>query len=304
MHQRNLKSSLKIESLQKSFPTGFWRQKREVIKDISFSVPVGGATGFVGSNGSGKTTTLKLMLGFLKPDSGSIQIFGASLNSRIKSQIGYLPERPFYYEHLTAREFLKFHWDLGGGGEGFADRCRDCFATVHLSHAADQRLRSFSKGMLQRVGMAQALIRNPRLLVLDEPMSGLDPDGRSLMKSIIQKEKEKGTTVFFSSHLLGDMEELCENIVIINRGKILFSGNLQDLVSRTELEYEIHWTESGSEKVCSENIMEPRLQSRIDEIRAQRGLICRLMPSHLGLEQAFSRLIQEQSENPHVSRER
>ncbi|MEI7701743.1 MAG: ATP-binding cassette domain-containing protein, partial [Planctomycetia bacterium] len=162
---------------------------------------------------------------------------------------------------------------------------------------------SFSKGMLQRVGMAQALLRNPRLLVLDEPMSGLDPDGRSLMKSIIQREKEKGTSVFFSSHLLGDMEELCEDIVIINRGKILFSGNLQQLVSRTELEFQIQWRESSSEKIYSENVKEPLLQFRIDEIRAQSGQIFRLAPSHMGLEQAFSRLVQQQRDNPQILKE-
>ncbi|MEI7973788.1 MAG: ABC transporter ATP-binding protein, partial [Bdellovibrio sp.] len=157
MFKKDSQNSIQVQSLQKSFRTGFWRQKREVIKDVSFTVSTGCATGFVGSNGSGKTTSLKLILGFLKPDSGNVQIFGSPLTTRIKSQIGYLPERPFYYEHLTAGEFLKFHWDLGGGGEGFPVRSRDCLESVHLSHAADQRLRSFSKGMQQRVGMAHAL---------------------------------------------------------------------------------------------------------------------------------------------------
>lgn len=219
---------LKVEKLNKIFSGQLFEKKQHVLKDLSFEVHGQKVTGFIGVNGAGKTTSLKCALGFIKPNSGKISFFGkGELDSQAKAKIGYLPERPYYYDFLTASQFLKFHWDLTGGGQEFKDRAVQILEKVNLSSVYDKHLRSFSKGMLQRIGLAQALLRSPEFLILDEPMSGLDPDGRVIIKDIILEQKKLGTTIFFSSHLLGDMDELCDNLVVINKGELIYQGDLK-----------------------------------------------------------------------------
>ena len=221
--------SLSINGLTKSFATNFFQKPRQVLHSVSFKVKSQKTTGFIGVNGAGKTTTLKCVLGFIRPVTGTIGFFdGLPLSAHVKQRIGYLPERPYYYEFLTASEFLKFHWDISGGGEGFEESAQSVLTRVGLMNVWDRSLRSFSKGMLQRAGMAQALIRKPEFLILDEPMSGLDPDGRILIKEIIRHEKARGTSIFFSSHLLNDMDELCDELVVIDQGKMIYEGSLGD----------------------------------------------------------------------------
>jgi ABC-2 type transport system ATP-binding protein len=216
---------LEVRNLKKSFSSELFRPRRQVLKDVHFSLPKSSTTGFIGVNGSGKTTSLKCILGFIFPDEGEILFNeGRETLAQFRNRIGYLPERPYFYDFLTADEFLRFHWDLSGGGGGFCERRRQVLERVDLSSTADKKLRQFSKGMLQRIGLAQALLRQPELLILDEPMSGLDPDGRVLVKDILLEEKKRGTTLFFSSHLLADMEELCDRLVVIDDGRILFEG--------------------------------------------------------------------------------
>ena len=219
---------LSVQGLTKSFQRHFYTPRQTVLKDLSFSVRKGKTTGFVGVNGAGKTTTLKCVLGFVQPEKGEINFFGSGmLTAELKQKIGYLPERPYYYDFLTALEFLKFHWDLSGGGPGFAQRADQVLNKVNLPHVKNKDLRSFSKGMLQRIGIAQAILKNPEFLILDEPMSGLDPDGRILIKEIISEERKNGTSIFFSSHLLGDMDELCDDLVVIDQGLLVFQGEIQ-----------------------------------------------------------------------------
>ncbi|MGZ5278463.1 MAG: ABC transporter ATP-binding protein [Pseudobdellovibrionaceae bacterium] len=234
---------LKIEGLTKTFKGQLFEKDHQVLKGLSFEVHKGRTTGFVGVNGAGKTTTLKCALGFVRPDQGKITFFGQGpLDSELKKRLGYLPERPYYYDFLTATQFLKFHWDLTGGGEGFESRAGEILAKVNLKNVTDKYLRSFSKGMLQRIGLAQALLRSPELLILDEPMSGLDPDGRMLIKEIIMEEKKKGTTLFFSSHLLGDMDELCDDLVVIDQGRLIFEGSLKDFAKDQGVEKSFYET--------------------------------------------------------------
>jgi ABC-2 type transport system ATP-binding protein len=229
--------AFKVEHLEKSFSPGAFKKSKKVLLKMSFSVLKGRTTGFIGVNGSGKTTSLKCILGFIFPEGGEVTFFGQEkLSESIRQKIGYLPERPYYYEFLTADEFLYFHWQLSGGGEGFEQRKLEVLNEVDLKNVHDKQLRSFSKGMLQRVGMAQALLRSPEILILDEPMSGLDPDGRILIKDIIQKEKAKGTTIFFSSHLLGDMDELCDDLVVIDQGQKIYQGTLADFTKTGKVE--------------------------------------------------------------------
>ncbi len=291
-------SALEINSLRKHFLQGFWRKKKEVLDGVSFRIPLGETTGFVGSNGSGKTTTIKCVLGFLIPNSGSIRFFGeenqaSEISEKVRMQIGYLPERPYYYDFLTAEEFLRFHWRLSGAGAGFLQAADEVLSRVKLSHVRQQRLRSFSKGMLQRIGMAQALLRKPKVLVLDEPMSGLDPDGRLMMKEIIGEEKSRGTTVFFSSHLLGDMEELCKNVVVIDRGKILYEGLLRELVAQQNHQHRILYRELGKSEMSEILVRDAELQDAIDQLRKNRSEVLRIGATQVGLELAFSQLVQK-----------
>lgn len=224
---------LSVRDLKKSFSPELFKPARRVLKGVSFELPRGTTTGFIGVNGSGKTTSLKCILGFIFPDSGEVRFEGGADLEGFRRRLGYLPERPYFYDFLTAEEFLGFHWDLSGGGGGFRDRCSQVLEKVDLTGTGDKKLRQFSKGMLQRIGLAQALLRQPDLLILDEPMSGLDPDGRVLVKDILQEEKRRGTTLFFSSHLLADMEELCDRLVVIEDGQILFEGE-QDRLKHEE----------------------------------------------------------------------
>lgn len=232
---------LRIEKINKTFRGQLFEKSHSVLKDLSFEVQPGKVTGFVGVNGAGKTTTLKCVLGFVRPDSGRISLFGQLVQNgqippELKSRIGYLPERPYYYDFLTASQFLKFHWELTGGGDGFLSRSQEILDKVNLQDVFDRPLRSFSKGMLQRIGLAQAILRKPDFLILDEPMSGLDPDGRVLIKDIIIEQKRMGTTLFFSSHLLGDMDELCDNLVVIDKGELIYQGELKGFASEKGVE--------------------------------------------------------------------
>ncbi|MGZ3771409.1 MAG: ABC transporter ATP-binding protein [Bdellovibrio sp.] len=224
---------LSVEKLNKTFKGGLFEKDRHILKNVSFSIPTGKTTGFVGSNGSGKTTTIKCIFDFVRPDSGQINFFGKPLSSESKTKIGYLPERPYLYEFLTAQEFLRLHWNLcyGSSLKDFHERANESLKKVGLFEVKNQRLRTFSKGMLQRVGIAQAILTKPDLLILDEPMSGLDPDGRAMVKDILREEQKRGVSLFFSSHLLQDMEELCSHLVVINKGQILYDGVLNSFMA-------------------------------------------------------------------------
>lgn len=221
--------ALEVRGLNKTFPGGLFAKSRQVLHEVAFSIPEGVTAGFVGGNGQGKTTTLKCMLDFIRPDRGEILFFGKPLRRATRNRIGYLPERPYLYEFLSGRELLRFHWDLAGlPVSGFAEAAAEALRTVDLMEAADRRLRGYSKGMLQRIGLAQALLHRPELLLLDEPMSGLDPDGRMLVKDVLREQRRRGVTVFFSSHLLQDMDELCDHLTVIDTGRIVSDGPPED----------------------------------------------------------------------------
>lgn len=281
-----------FENVQKSFPTGFWRREKKILENLSFSVTAGQVTGFVGSNGAGKTTSIKCLLGFVFPDSGQIRYFGDQvLSDQVKSRIGYLPERPYFYEFLTGEEFLRMHWSLAGlkgGAKAFRERSQLLLKKVDLLQAARVPLRSYSKGMLQRIGIAQALLSHPEVLILDEPMSGLDPEGRYAVKELMREIAKEGATLFFSSHLLQDMEELCSDLVIINHGRKIYEGRLisflEDVFSESMIVYR---TPSGVvEKCLAAGI---QLQKKIDELRAEKMEIMEIQKSRLKLEEAFYR---------------
>lgn len=218
---------IKVSGLQKSFQPDFYKKPTKVLKNVSFNIPKGKFIGLIGPNGAGKTTTIKCLLQFIFPDQGTIQ-FGDNMSFlEFKKHIGYLPERPFFQEFLTGTEFLKLHWDLSGTKkDNFVHRAAEVLELVKLTHAKDKKLKDYSKGMLQRIGIAQSLIAFPDFLILDEPMSGLDPDGRILIKDILKDLKKTHITVLMSSHLLEDIDELCEELIVIHQGECFYNGGI------------------------------------------------------------------------------
>jgi len=224
---------LKVENLRKTFVQGFARRRTEALRGISLSVEQGEIFGFLGPNGAGKTTTIKILMGLIFPSAGSAELFGLPAGDlRAKARIGYLPENPYFYDYLSVTELLDMVGRLHGVPKATRrDRARELIATVGISHAANRPLRSFSKGMLQRAGLAQALMGDPDLVVLDEPMSGLDPLGRKEVRDLIFDLKARGKTVFFCTHILSDAAALCDRVGIIVGGEIRDVGGLGELLS-------------------------------------------------------------------------
>lgn len=217
---------IEVKNIQKSFQPDFYRKPTKVLKNISFKIPQEKFVGLIGPNGAGKTTTIKCLLQFIFPDSGVIQFAEDQNFLEFKKQIGYLPERPFFQEFLSGLEFLKLHWNLSGiKKDSFERRAHEVLDLVKLTHAKDKKLKDYSKGMLQRIGIAQALIAYPQFLILDEPMSGLDPDGRILIKDILKDLKKTNITVLMSSHLLEDIDELCEELIVLNEGECFYNAS-------------------------------------------------------------------------------
>jgi ABC-2 type transport system ATP-binding protein len=227
-----MNAAISLEKVNRSFKNHFWEPQKQVLKNISLEIEKGEVFGFLGPNGAGKTTTIKIMTGLIRPDSGKVSIFGhAADSSEAKRKFGFLPESPYFYEHLTGYEFLKVH-ALLGNCSGYKKRVRNLLNKVGLEHAVKLPLQKYSRGMLQRVGIAQALITEPDLLVLDEPLTGLDPIGRKDIKDLILEQKAKGKTIFFSSHILPDAEEVCDRIGIIIDGEIVEVDRLTKLLKK------------------------------------------------------------------------
>ena len=280
---------LQVNKLNKSFRHPWNLKQVQVLKDVSFAIEKKSIVGFLGANGAGKTTSIKCLLGLLTYQSGELKIFDKPhLAKDVKKNIGYLPERPYFYSYLTAGEFLKFYGQLSGMPyRELGKRIDKVLEMVGLSHAKDLYLRQFSKGMLQRVGMAQALVHKPKLLILDEPLSGLDPDGRRQLVSIIQNTfDEEDTTIFFSSHLLDDIDRLCKELVVIKKGEVNFNGEKKDFVSQGQRDYIIRFQkESNLEIQKVKNRKE--LQNKIDLIRGQGFEIIGIEQEKVSLDRAF-----------------
>jgi len=225
--------ALVTTGLSKSYRTGHIIQgRRPALRDLDLEVRTGEIFGYVGPNGSGKTTTLKLLVGLLKPDRGDARVLGEPLASRAwRFRTGYLPEHPYLYDYLTAAEYLDYAGRLFGlPAPRRRERTRELLALVGLERSADLPLRRFSKGMVQRAGLAQALVNDPELVILDEPMSGLDPIGRRLVRDLILGLRRAGKTVFFSTHILSDAETLCDRVGVLRAGRLVKAGTLGELL--------------------------------------------------------------------------
>ena len=220
---------LEVNHLKKYYRSPFLRRKVRAVEDISFTVKQGEIFGLLGPNGAGKTTTLKSIVGLLKPDGGEIRLFGRPLDISRRERIGFLPENPYFYRHLTGYELLSFYAHLFNK-HITAKKIKEILEMVGLEHAMHRKVGSYSKGMLQRVGFAQAILNDPDFIILDEPMSGLDPIGRKEMKDWIFKLKSEGKTILFSSHILPDVEMICDRVAIIYRGRVVSTGVLSEIL--------------------------------------------------------------------------
>ena len=232
---------IRVEGLMKDFRPGLGLRSRRVLNDVSFTVREGEIYGFVGPNGAGKTTTLKILMGLIRPTAGQATILGHPVaESGFRQQVGFLPENPYFYSFLTAREILDFYARLSGlDASSRKQKIEELLAGVGLEHAADTRLKTFSKGMLQRVGIAQALVHDPSVVFLDEPMSGLDPIGRKEIRDIILKLRAEGRTVFMNTHILTDVEMICDRVAMIVEGVIRYEGPIADLLRGDNMDSDV-----------------------------------------------------------------
>jgi len=235
MLQHIVASALVVaDRLQKTFRQGFFMKRVEAVKGVSFVVEAGSIFGFLGPNGAGKTTTIKMLTGLIAPSGGRATVFGDPIPSRrAQARTGFLPENPYVYPFLTPREFVEMCGRISGlGGRAVRDRTRAVLERVGILYAADRPVRKLSKGMLQRTGLAAALVSDPELLILDEPMSGLDPVGRKEVRDLMLEEHRKGRTIFFSTHILSDVETLCDRVAILRQGQVVVEGKLSELLRR------------------------------------------------------------------------
>ncbi|HXZ27115.1 MAG TPA: ABC transporter ATP-binding protein [Terriglobales bacterium] len=262
---------LAIETLQleKTYTVGFWRKKeRRALMPLNLGVEEGEIFGYLGPNGAGKTTTLKLLMHLIFPTAGGARILGLDYRDpRVKAQIGFLPEQPYFYDHLTAPELLDYYAQLSGVPAGERHRrIPAMLERVGLSDVGRLQLRKFSKGMLQRVGLAQAILHNPKVLFLDEPMSGLDPIGRREVRDLILQLKEEGKTIFFSTHILADAEALCDRVAILYKGELRGVGSIAQLAPAGPARVEVVW--QGGDAVAAVRGMGAEVHAAGEEMRA------------------------------------
>jgi ABC-2 type transport system ATP-binding protein len=303
--------AIEIERLTKDDPVGFWRKKmRRSLDHLTLQVEEGESFGFLGPNGAGKTTTMKLLMGLIFPTSGTARVRGRSINDvRMHREIGYMPEQPYFYDYLTARELLEyFARFFGFNATERSERVTRFLALVGLAGAADVQLRKFSKGMLQRVGIAQAILHDPHVVFLDEPMSGLDPVGRREVRDIILDLKRQGRTIFFSTHILSDAEMLCDRVAVLVEGKLRGIGSPGEIMSVEVHGMEILF-EVPKEQTLPPNIVaraknignryrievaEEELYAVLEQLRACEGRILSVAPLRPSLEDYFFNLVGRQ----------
>ena len=287
---------LTVNNLQKTFKSEDWPpafKDKEVLKSLSFKIRSHSITGFLGANGSGKTTTLKGIMGLMPFDEGEVSFFGEeALSPKVLKKIGFLPETPSFYNYLTGEELLLFYGSLSGSFKKaeLTSRARALLKKLNLYDSKDQKIKTYSKGMLQKAGLAQALIHEPEFVILDEPMAGLDPDSRFNVSELLEGLKNKGVSVFFSSHLLYDVERLCSDLVVVKNGKTAYEGSVQELLDKMPgHKKEIVYTRQGKKHSVFVNTLE-ECQKEIDHLRKQNCEIVNISAVKMHLEQAFKEI--------------
>jgi ABC-2 type transport system ATP-binding protein len=302
-------SAIEILGLEKTYQIGFWPKRPKcALRPLHLTVEEGEIFGFLGPNGAGKTTTLKLLMGLVFPTAGSARILGREwTDPAVKAQIGFLPEQPYFYDYLTAHELLDYYGQLSGvPGKDCQRRIDEVLQLVGLTDVNGVQLRKFSKGMLQRVGIAQAIFHNPKVVFFDEPMSGLDPMGRREVRDLMERLKHEGKTVFFSTHILSDAEALCDRVAIIHKGELRGVGAVEDLTASVQNKVEVIWqgtqvpasiTALGAEcHVTGDTVRaifgEKQQDAAIDALRRERLRLISITPVRTSLEAYFVEQLQ------------
>jgi ABC-2 type transport system ATP-binding protein len=297
-------NAIEIEGLEKTYKIGFWRKRPKcALHPLNLTVQEGEIFGFLGPNGAGKTTTLKLLMGLVFPSGGSARILGREwTDPEVKAQIGFLPEQPYFYDYLTARELLEYLGQLSGvPAKDRSRRTDEVLQRVGLPDVQGVQLRKFSKGMLQRVGIAQAILHDPKVIFFDEPMSGLDPMGRREVRDLMEQFKHEGKTVFFSTHILSDAEALCDRVAIIHQGELRGMGAVADLTSSVQPKVEVMWAGTsvpaslkamGAECHITGDTVRAVLagnqqDAAIDALRREHMRLLAIIPFHTSLEDYF-----------------
>jgi len=257
-----MKHIIEIENLSKDYEVGFWKKKKvRALDRLNLQIESGQIFGFLGGNGAGKTTTIKILMSLIFPTEGNAKILGRDISDvKMRASIGYCPENPYFYDYLTARELMNYFGELFGLDSATRKRkSEELLSKVGLEEKDwSKQLRKFSKGMLQRVGLAQSLINDPEIVFLDEPMSGLDPIGRREIRELIAELRMQGKTVFMSTHILSDIEALCDNVAILRQGKLAATGKLDDLLMQSG--------ERQSFEITVKGVSKENLQNRISDI--------------------------------------
>jgi ABC-2 type transport system ATP-binding protein len=240
---------IEIENLQKVYVKGLKQQKVVAVNDLTLAVEEGEIFGFVGPNGAGKTSTIKIICHLLRATSGRVTLMGMDVSlAKARKQVGYLPENPSYYDYLTGEEMLAFNGTIHGmKPDRIRERSKELLGFVELEDSARRPIRTYSKGMVQRVGIAAALIHDPRVLIFDEPMSGLDPIGRRLVMDLMLQLRAEGKTIFFSTHILADVESICDRIGVIVEGKLVYEGSMEAVRSSAIRHYELVFSADAAE---------------------------------------------------------
>jgi ABC-2 type transport system ATP-binding protein len=301
--------AIEILGLEKTYMVGFWRKRpKRALQPLHLTVEDGEIFGFLGPNGAGKTTTLKMLMGLVFPTAGTARILGKDwTDPEVKAQIGFLPEQPYFYDYLTAHELLDYYGQLSGvPARDRKNRVEEVLQRVGLTDIKGIQLRKFSKGMLQRAGIAQAILHNPKLVFLDEPMSGLDPLGRRDVRDLILQLQQEGRTVFFSTHILSDAEALCDRVAIINKGELRGVGSVEELTKSVQSKVEVVW--QGTQLPASMKalgaefhvtgdtvravIAESQQDAAIDALRRERLRLVSITPVRTSLESYFVEKLQ------------
>lgn len=295
---------IEVRGLTKVYHTDFWKKPVTALRGLDLAVQPGEIFGFIGPNGAGKTTTIKVLVGLHRATEGSASLFGVdAFDPRARSRVGFLPERPYFYQHLTARELLDFYGELMDVPRPLLrKRAGELLERVDLHRAADTKLSAMSKGMLQRVGLAQALLNDPDLVILDEPMSGLDPMGRALVRDVILEERARGRTVFFSSHILHDVETLCSRVAVVVGGRLQGVGTVDallgsqtthmELVAMLKRPIGLPGVERRAESVggrlrVHQELSPETLDAALQAIHAAEGQVLEVRPVRRTLEEVF-----------------
>jgi ABC-2 type transport system ATP-binding protein len=309
-----MKAVVEIENLTKDYEVGFLRKRKvRALDGLSLVVERGEVFGFLGANGAGKTTTMKLLMRLIYPTAGRARILGRDIaDVAMHARIGYLTENPYFYDYLTAREFLNYCAELFGYAQRERKRrTEELLERVHLERKSwDKQLRKFSKGMLQRVGIAQSIVNDPEIVFLDEPMSGLDPIGRREVRDLIASLRAEGTTVFLCSHILSDIEVLCDRVAILKRGRVVEQGRLEELRARAGESERVEITAAGADAVEIERHLrelsgatvtstasgarievatERDVDAAINALRQAGGRLVSVQPMRQSLEELFMR---------------